>query len=149
MPLLRLGLGLLLLVWSAVAQSDDAAEIRRALATWTEAFNARDAAGACDLFAPDLVAQMRGPGVRGKKATCDQIAVALADDTRRLTYSADIEEIIVSGDLAAVRLVWTFRVRKGGEDRVSREPGLDLFRRQPDGAWRIARFLAYSEERDE
>jgi ketosteroid isomerase-like protein len=92
---------------------------------------------------------MRGPGVRGKKATCDQIAAALADDTRRLTYSADIEEIIVSGDLAAVRLVWTFRVRKGGEDRVSREPGLDLFRRQPDGAWRIARFLAYSEERDE
>jgi ketosteroid isomerase-like protein len=88
-------------------------------------------------------------GVRGKKATCDRIAAALADDTRRLTYSADIEEIIVSGDLAAVRLVWTFRVRKGGEDRVSREPGLDLFRRQPDGAWRIARFLAYSEERDE
>ena len=56
MPLLRLGLGLLLLVWPAVAQSDDAAEIRRALATWTEAVNARDAAGACDLFAPDLVA---------------------------------------------------------------------------------------------
>ena len=55
----------------------------------------------------------------------------------------------MSGDLAAVSLVWTLTVRRGGEERVSREPGLDLFRRQPDGAWRIARFLAYSEDRDE
>jgi steroid delta-isomerase len=25
----------------------------------------------------------------------------------------------------------------------TKEPGLDVFRRQPDGKWRIARYMAY------
>ena len=37
----------------ADAAADEAA-IRGRFAAWVEAFNARDAAGACDLFAPDL-----------------------------------------------------------------------------------------------
>jgi ketosteroid isomerase-like protein len=26
------------------------------------------------------------------------------------------------------------------------EPGLDIFRRQPDGSWKIVRYIAYEEE---
>jgi uncharacterized protein (TIGR02246 family) len=131
------------------ARSDDAADIRRALTERAEAFNRRDADAACRLFAPDLLFRFRGHPVRSKAEICAQLSKALADEGRRLTYEAEIEEIIVSGDLAAVRLVWTLTARRGGEERVSREPGLDLFRRQPDGVWRISRFLAYSEDRDE
>jgi len=130
------------------ARSDDAADIRRALTDWAEAFNRRDAEDACKLFAPDLVFRFRGQPVRGKAEICAQISKALADKGQRLTYAAEIEEVIVSGDLAAVRLVWTLTARRGGTDEVSREPGLDLFRREPDGAWRIFRYLAYSEDRD-
>ena len=36
----------------------------------------------------------------------------------------------------------------GGTKRVSTEPGLDVFRREPDGLWRIVRFLAFSTEPD-
>ena len=131
------------------AKSDDAADIRRALAEWAEAFNRRDADATCRLFAPDLVFRFRGHPVHGKVEMCAPLSKALSDDGQRLTYRADIEEVIVSGDLAAVRLVWTLTVRRGGEERVSREPGLDLFHRQLDGAWRISRYLAYSEDRDE
>ena len=68
-----------------------------------------------------------------------------ATDRRRSTYSFDIKEIIVSGDMAIVRLVWTSRVSQDGSSQVieTKEPGLDVFRRQPDGTWRIARYMAY------
>ena len=31
----------------------------------------------------------------------------------------------------------------GGKTEESREPGLDVFRKQPDGSWKIARYIAY------
>ena len=55
----------------------------------------------------------------------------------------------MSGDLAVVRLVWTASVRRRGPlPRVTKEPGLDVFRRQPDGRWAISRFLAFSNALD-
>jgi ketosteroid isomerase-like protein len=73
---------------------------------------------------------------------------SLKDEARSFTYALDIKEIIVSGDLAAVRLVWTLTVepKGGGAAIVSREPGLDIFRKAPDGSWKIARFLAFDED---
>jgi hypothetical protein len=49
--------------------------------------------------------------------------------------------------MAAVRLVWTLTVKRQGQavDTVSAEPGLDILRRQPDGTWKIVRYLAYEE----
>ena len=62
-----------------------------------------------------------------------------------MTYSFDIKEIIVSGDMAIVRLVWTSRLSREGSSQVTetKEPGLDVFRRQADGKWRISRYMAY------
>ncbi len=124
------------------------AAIAARLQDFTAAFNARDAAGACDIFAPDLVSTMRGRPDNGREAVCKRIAAALADRSKTMRYAPDIEEIIVSGDLAAVRLVWNVTETRGGATRVSHEPGLDVFRRQPDGKWSIARFLAFSNEPD-
>jgi len=58
--------------------------------------------------------------------------------------SPDIREIIVSGDIAVVRLFWTLTARKGGEQSVTDEAGIDIFKRQPDGRWSIARFMSFS-----
>jgi uncharacterized protein (TIGR02246 family) len=126
----------------------DKAAIAARLTDWTAAFNARDAAAVCDLFAPDLVSTMRGRRDEGRDAVCKRIAAALADRSMEMRYAPDIEEIVVSGDLAFVRVVWTVTVERGATKRVSTEPGLDVFRRQPDGRWRIARFLAFSNEPD-
>jgi uncharacterized protein (TIGR02246 family) len=133
------------------AQADveaDKAAIAARLQDFTAAFNARDAAGACDIFAPNLVSTMRGRPDNGREAVCKRIAAALADRTKTMIYAPDIEEIIVSGDLAVVRLIWNVAETEGGATRVSKEPGLDVFRRQPDGKWSIARFLAFSNEPD-
>ena len=71
---------------------------------------------------------------------CSRLNRALDDRSRTLTYAFDIKEIIVSGDMAVVRLVWTAQVSRDGSPQVTetKEPGLDVFRRQPDGTWRIS-----------
>jgi uncharacterized protein (TIGR02246 family) len=136
-----------LLVASSWAQSSHTVEaaIRAALAKWTEDFNARDASHICDLFAPDLRYDFRGLPERDHQALCTLLRRALADTSKTFTYSLDIKEIIVSGDLAVVRLVWTSKLSADGKTIETREPGIDVFRKQPDGSWKIARYIAYED----
>ncbi len=137
----------LAVVLPAAAQADAGAEkaIRDALSKWTEDFNARDATRICDLFAPDLRYDFRGTPERDYDAMCAGLRRTLGDPSKTLTYAFDIKEVIVSGDMAIVRLVWTSRLSRQGSGQVieTKEPGLDVFRRQPDGTWRISRYMAY------
>jgi uncharacterized protein (TIGR02246 family) len=130
-----------------VAQTRDPVqdEIRAALMKWTADFNARNARDVCDLFAPDLRYDYRGFPERGYQDVCDLLQRSLSDPNKRFSYSADIKEIIVAGDLAVVRLTWTLKVKSNDapQEISSEEPGLDVFRRQPDGRWKIIRYIAY------
>jgi uncharacterized protein (TIGR02246 family) len=129
----------------AMADTDPKKAIRDALTKWTADFNSRDATSICDLFAPDLRYDFRGSPERDYNAMCSLLHRALGDQSKKITYSFDIKEIIVSGDMAIVRLVWTSKVSQAGSSQVTetKEPGLDVFRRQPDGTWRIVRYMAY------
>ena len=50
----------------------------------------------------------------------------------------------VSGSLAVVRPVWHITsTRPGHAEQHTTEPGLDVFRHEPDGRWRIIRLLPY------
>lgn len=53
----------------------------------------------------------------------------------------------MSGDLAVVRLVWTLTVATVGvaKTAIADEPGMDVFRKQPDGTWKIVRYIGYEE----
>jgi uncharacterized protein (TIGR02246 family) len=130
----------------AAAQSDSPAQaaIRSALTQWMTDFNAGEAEKTCALFAPDLIAQVRGRGERGYAEQCDLLKSSLADKTKSYRYALAIKEIMVDGDLAIVRLTWTLTVqRKDGGESSSDEFGLDVFRRQADGSWKIARYMSY------
>jgi steroid delta-isomerase len=138
----------LLLAAPAIAQPPAEAEIRAALERWTEAFNAGRADEVCDLFAKDLIARYRGAPERGYERQCQALRAALADPVRRSHNALLVEEVLVFGDVAVVRVVWTETVRDtatGTETRTV-EPGLDVFRREGDGRWRILRYLAFDEE---
>ncbi len=135
---------------SPAAAQDAQSEIRTALTQWMEDFNARRADKVCGLFAPDLVAQFRGQPERNYAGLCELLKRSLSDPERGYSYTLAIKEVIVFGDAAIVRLVWTLTVHRKdapGGDITANEPGMDLFRRQTDGSWKIARYIAYEDER--
>jgi ketosteroid isomerase-like protein len=119
--------------------------IRSALQTWMAEFNAGDSRKVCGLFAPDLIADYQGQPERDFPSLCKLLRGSLSDQQRKFHYSLDIKEILVSGGLAVVRLVWTLRVypKNGSEAHSTVEPGIDIFRLEPDGNWKICRFMAY------
>ncbi|WEK50877.1 MAG: nuclear transport factor 2 family protein [Candidatus Kaistia colombiensis] len=130
-------------------EAPDEAAIRARLQAWAAAFNARDAEVACELFAADVISTVRGAPDAGKAAICQRLKRALAQTDRTLTYTPDIEEVFVSGEQAVVRLIWTLKTTRDGTVAVSHEKGMDLFRRDRSGTWRILRFIAFSTENDD
>lgn len=139
----------LLLLAACASASDpkqDADAIRVALTEWPRAWNARELKPVCDLFAPDVVLSFPHSKDRDHAAMCAGFASSFARTDHTIRYDAPaIEEVLVDGDLATARLVWTARVTGDGIDgeRVEREQGLDVFQRQPDGRWRIRVSHAY------
>ncbi len=119
---------------------DDADAIRAALTAFAQNFNNHDQAATCRLFTDDAVVSFPGRPAQDRAAFCDRIGTIFANAARSFSYSnPEIREILVDGDLATVAVVWTLTVRDS-EGRVletAEEDGLDVFRRQPDGSWRI------------
>ena len=124
--------------------ADRAAIIQR-VESWPEAFNAKDARGSCDLFAPDLLYSFPGM-LRGTRETmCTNFEKLFARTDLQARYEKpDIHEIIVAGDVAIVRLTWTLTTEANGAKDTTTEEGMDFFRRQPDGRWSIARYIAFA-----
>jgi ketosteroid isomerase-like protein len=143
-------LAMLLFATHVSAADDDSAavqnQIRIALEKWKLDFNAGDASQVCALFAPDLISNFRGQPEDTYNSLCANLQAALSDQAKTYHYDLEIKEILVSGDLAVVRLVWTLKVHPkdaASSEGTTREPGMDIFRRQPDGTWKISRYTAY------
>ena len=143
-------LAMLTLMLAVRASAEDSAaaaqnQIRVALEKWKLDFNAGDGSQVCALFAPDLISDFRGQPEDTYNSLCANLQMALSDPAKRYHYDLEIKEILVSGDLAVVRLVWTLKLRSksGVSEQVTREPGMDIFRRQADGSWKISRYMAY------
>ena len=129
----------------AFAQTAEDA-IRATLQKWTSDFNSKNAADVCKLFAPELRYDFRGYPERGYDDICTLLNRSLRDESKRYAYALDIREIIVSGDLAVVRLTWTLTVTlPNGEVVTTTEPGIDVLREGPDKQWKIIRYLAYEQ----
>lgn len=126
------------------AAAGPADEIRQRIAQWTDDFNNGRKAAACDLFSKSLQSTVHGQGEAGYTTRCALLSKAIDDPDRDFRYSVDIREIGVEGDLAFVRLDWTLTITPDGV--TSLEPGLDIFRREADGVWRIVRYMSYEAE---
>jgi steroid delta-isomerase len=139
-------LALLLLAAPARTAAAESAEdaIRSTLVQWTKDFNAGKADAVCRLFSPELRYDFRGYPERDYNDVCTLLHRSLADPSKHYVYALDLREIIVSGDLAVVRLAWTLNVTlPNGQLVKSVEPGMDILRKSPDGQWKIIRYIAY------
>ena len=119
----------------------DTADIRAALEAFPRDFNDKDLEATCGLFAEDVVLNFPGRAPEnGRAEFCDKIRSTFADPTKTYSYGPpEIREVLVDGDLATVALIWTLTVRdaSGKVLETVREDGVDVFRRQSDGTWRI------------
>jgi steroid delta-isomerase len=72
------------------------------------------------------------------------LRAAVRDPYVAYRYSVEINEIVVYGETAVVRLVWVLEIEKAGSPKQTmEEPAVDIFHRQVDGSWKISRYLAY------
>jgi uncharacterized protein (TIGR02246 family) len=123
----------------------DEAAIMQRFQRWTADFNAKHAAAVCDLFAPDLVYSIPEVVQGTRETICTNLAKMLASTDIQLHYdNPDVHEILIVGDVAVVRLTWTLTTQVNGAKDKTTEEGMDIFRRQPDGRWSIARFVAFT-----
>src|SRR5580704_3287705 len=76
----------------------DEAAIMQRFERWTADFNAKDAAGVCDLFAPDLVYSIPEVVQGTRETICANLEKMLARSDIQLHYdNPDIHEILVVG----------------------------------------------------
>ena len=138
------------LLWAAspsFAADDPKTAIQAALEHWRLDFNARRADQICDLFATELRYDFQGLPEQTYDQLCKRLHGALANPAMSIQYTLLIKEILVSGDLAVVRLTWTdTSLGKDGKPVTHDEPGLDVFGRQSDGSWKIIRYIAFPNE---
>jgi ketosteroid isomerase-like protein len=120
-------------------------EIRSALAGWVAAANRGDWKEALKVWAPDLIGWY--PGLPDD-TYAREVERAARAGAPRTTYEVDIQEVMVSGALAVVRDVWTFSTRSANSAlRVEKVKSFEVWRRQPDGLWKISRWISAPEPR--
>jgi len=131
---------------AAPSRASDATAIRDAITGWTDAFNARQTDAVCTLFAPDLEFTFGAQPGGTYDELCGRLRSALANRNAGYRYTPEIHEILISGDLAVVRLVWTLVITRPppAAPLTVTEPAMYVMRHDPDGNWRVFRFLAFT-----
>ena len=125
------------------------AAVRARLAEWVRQTNAGDQAGAREVWAPGMVGWFPGASVFS-----DSAAYLAAGTTRssglppaRPTFAIVVDDIVASGSVVVVHDVWTEKRELGTPPRAVQRVirGSELWRCQPDGRWRITRYVSAPE----
>jgi len=125
------------------------ATVRQRLAEWVRQTNAGDRQGAGEVWAPGMVGWFPTASLFSDSAASAAAGVApSAQPPRpRTTFDIVVDDIVASGSVVVVHDVWaetrTFATPARAVQRVIR--GSELWRCQPDGRWRIARYVSAPE----
>lgn len=122
--------------------------ITQLLNQWSKDFNEKNLQGVCHLFAPDVIASYPGTKDRNYSDMCQQFSNTLKNSKQLFQYQEpEIEQIVIKDDIAIVRLIWTLKIRDLEQPikEIIRERGMDIFKKQKDGSWKIMISYAYPE----
>jgi ketosteroid isomerase-like protein len=117
------------------------------LQQWVEQTNRGDQAAANTVWAPGVVGWFpRGPEF-GDSAARAAAGLPNGSDRATVEYEVRVQDVAVSGRLAAVHDIWLERRRfSAGSAAVQREiRGSELWRCQADGSWQIVRWVSAPE----
>jgi uncharacterized protein (TIGR02246 family) len=133
---------------SVVAQNKSATDkevekVREAFNSMVRGFNARDAKQAVSYFAEDLLLVHPLRGEADYKAVSEGFEKAFRTPLENpYTILTDIEEIQVSGDMAFIRVIWS-RESVADKQILSGEKDVEIWQRQKDGKWKLARGYSF------
>jgi len=131
-------------------QGDKRAEdqIRKALADWVAATNRRDEAAADTIWGPNVVGWFPAAPEFNRSAAFAAARLPGKKDGSYSTFELKIDEVAVSGSIAAVYDIWTETKHFNGSSvKVKRLiRGNELWRVQPDGKWKIVRWVSAPEK---
>lgn len=116
----------------------DEREVREVHSTWIGAVNAGDLARLLTLMADDVVFLNPGQAPSGRDGFSANFSAA--HQRVRIHCSSELEEVVVSGDVAYAWSRDALSVtRAGGEATQLAGHRLTVYRKQPDGRWLLAR----------
>lgn len=124
---------------SAADADAEAAGVARTTARLLSAVNASDLAGVLGVWSADgVLMPPHHPSVRGRPAIERYFKQLFAQT--RLTFSFTSSEIHVSGDTAFERVEYAVSARpvRDGLELQDVGKGLHVYRRQPNGSWKLA-----------
>jgi uncharacterized protein (TIGR02246 family) len=119
--------------------------VTRAFEGLVRARNARDLEAVMSFFTKDALLSYPGLPDAGFDALHEIFRKNYANPDVQGRCSAEVEEVQVSGDLAFVRAVWTadLEQKSTGRQIRMRDKDLEIWRRQPDGSWKLFRGLSF------
>lgn len=124
------------------------AEIRKALADWMDATNRRNMTAANAIWDKNVIGWFPGAAEFSLMAAFEAAGIPAKKGASYSTYEIKIDEIAISGSLAAVYDVWTetrhFDGSKVTVKRLIRSS--EMWKRQPDGKWKITRWVSAPEK---
>lgn len=123
----------------------DVAAVRAAVLHSGEAANAADPDAIMALYARDIVLSYPGVPDMDYETLARGYREMLRTPGVALWTVPEIREILVSGDLAVVRVTWTTTITQGEPARSTTRLARDLqvWRREADGSWKFARGMHY------
>ena len=124
------------------------AQIRQALADWVEATNRRDDKKADEIWGPNVVGWFPKAEEFHGGAAFALAGLPQKEGAAYSTYELKVDEVAVSGRMAAVYDIWTETVHFDGSNITVRRiiRGNELWRLQPDGKWKIVRWVSAPEK---
>jgi uncharacterized protein (TIGR02246 family) len=118
----------------------DEQAIRNLIETWLRATRAGDVDTVLSLTTPDVVFLVAGqPPMLGQAAFGEALRMAIGNNV--IESTSEIEEIVISGDLAYCRTLLHVTVTRKHDNMPMQRSGhaLSILRRCEDGQWRLAR----------
>lgn len=131
------------------SSAKDIEAIQTSLEKVRRAYNNRDLNLRMSLYADDSLLTYPGQADADYKQTRNNYEKGFANlPASPINIFYKVEEIKISGDMAFIRMMW-FVERSSDKQILSRLKDLEIWQRQKDGAWKLARGLSFHLKVDE